>query len=256
MGLGSRVGPGGGLAEPGSAACVSLPGNQWAGGRGRPGKGREGKATGGSSRLGSAQPSPAHPAGAPAGRSAAALLAGGQPEGVGPPGGAGRRPQHAAEGPSPAAAATPWAGGTGPLPARCHRSAPAASVIGAVFPPAPACRSLLLLPVRALGVASLRPGAGGRAAASPSPRVPRWERRCSPPGAALFPARGGGGSPRGLPPPARRVRVRFVSPSPARSAESPPAALPWARSRRWALPVADLPPDGLEGAGAGSGPER
>lgn len=120
MGLGENAGPGGG---PGTARRHRVrlpPGNQWAGGRGRPGKGK-GKRPAGA--AGSAQPSPPRwGAGRALGRCPPGWRAAG---GGGTPGrgGAGRRPQHAAEGPNAAAADTPWVGGTGPLPARrCLRA--------------------------------------------------------------------------------------------------------------------------------------
>lgn len=200
-----------GPAAPRAPPCLEIngPGEGPArkGREGRQGRAGQGRADGGSGRRGAAQPGPARPAGA---RPLPARLA--AAGGGGTPGGAGRRPQHAAEGPGPAA--TPWAGGTGP--SRRGASAPRPPPPSGVPPPpaSPASSSFSCCQrgdsARLSGSGVPPPAEGGRAA------LPRAPRRGSAPGAAVAPrgacrSRGPGSIRLPFPPPPRR---RLPAPPP------------------------------------------
>lgn len=168
-------------------------------------KGRGREAAGGSSRPGPAQPCPAHRA-----RSAAALPAGGQPEGVGPPGGAGRRPQRSA-------------GGTQPRRHRHHLRRHPLGRRDRPLPGGPGSRRLSFPPPPPAGAGTRRCLPGGRAGSPfPSP---------SPDCHAVVAGRPRSGLPSGVPGCPRGSR-----PPPSPVPPSPPRCHGHCRSEGRALP--------------------
>lgn len=183
------------------------PGNQWAGGRGRPGKGKGMRPAG---AAGSAQPTA--PGRGPGARPLPSWLAGSR-RGWDPRAGRGAVPSTRRRDPSPPPPPPP-PGPAGPAPSRRGgASAPALSATRR-GPAGARVSFLLLLLLSAWGTRRGSPASWRRREGGRDAPVPRRERRSAPPGPALFPLGAAVAAPAAPPPRARGAPRSLRRPPP------------------------------------------